>query len=250
MAATRLTLLATNDLHGHLAPAAAAQLAALKAEAAAAGPVLLLDAGDAIARGNISWRAGGEWMHDRMRAAGYDALALGNREYHPWRGPQAAKLRRAPAPIVCSNVRPAGWGGTVPSLRLALADGLTVRLLGLTPLMITADHPLRWISASRFLPPAEAVTEQLAAVDDRELVIVLSHSGERADRALAAACPQLAVILGGHSHTPFDARIGDTHLAQAPAHGAALTKMTLAVDGPQVRQATVERVPLTQGSAR
>ncbi len=43
---------------------------------------LLLDAGDACWAGNVYYRPGGEPVFDLMNGAGYDAMTVGNREFH------------------------------------------------------------------------------------------------------------------------------------------------------------------------
>ena len=97
-----LHILHTNDFHDSLSQAAADRLAAKKREI---GPVgLLLDAGDAGGSGNLTFRAGGEPILERMSALGYDAMTVGNRDFHLTRAGFRCKLVRAAFPILCANV--------------------------------------------------------------------------------------------------------------------------------------------------
>lgn len=224
-----VTLLHTNDLHGRLTRDGAERLAALKEELA---PCLLLDSGDAVARGNVDWRRDGEPAHDLMRLAGYDAGALGNREFHFRPGPQRCKLKRAPFPVLCANLAaPAGYGGIVAHCRLTPAPGLTLLVLGLLVPMVTARSLARLVTPVRFIAPASAVARVLAEASGAA-TICLSHLGLSADRELAAAGLGLDLILGGHSHTglPEAAVVGGTPIFQNHPHAVSLTVVRLAFD--------------------
>src|SRR5689334_23789135 len=100
-----LTILHTNDFHNHLTEAQAEHLRQARQEAGEA--VLLLDAGDAIASGNVTFRPGGEPILDLMSDVGYDVMTVGNREFHFSRMGFHAKLSRARFPVLCANVRAA-----------------------------------------------------------------------------------------------------------------------------------------------
>jgi 2',3'-cyclic-nucleotide 2'-phosphodiesterase (5'-nucleotidase family) len=238
-----LTLLHTNDLHGSLTEYGARFLAELKA---AHAPCLLLDSGDAVGVGNVTWHAHGERAHELMNGASYDAGAMGNREFHFRPGPQRAKLQLARFPILCANlVAPDGYGGSRRQALLRLDDGPTVRVFGLLVPMVTEAMAARLISPARFGEPSEAAAEQVAAADGGP-VVCLSHLGLERDRRLAAACPGVDVILGGHSHTPLaqPERVGRALIAQNEPHGGTLTKVVLTVEDGRVVDTAAEVLPL------
>jgi len=239
----RLNLLHTGDLHGMLTEYGARYLAELKLSLA---PCLLLDSGDAVGCGNVSWHGRGERAHELMNGAGYDAGALGNREFHFRPGPQAAKLRLARFPILCANlVAPRGYGGVRPSAALTLEGLPPVRVFGLLVPMITEGMWARRLSPVRFGPP-EAGARQVLAQEPAALTVCLSHLGLARDRALAAACPDLGLILGGHSHTPLAVpeRVGDTVITQNEPHGRSVTHVALEVEGTRVTAVETELLPL------
>jgi len=243
---TRLTLLHTNDLHGHLSETAARRLAQLKADG---GPCLLLDSGDAVTCGNVGWHQRGEAMHQRMALAGYDALAMGNREYHFRPGPQTAKLRLAPCPVLCANLRPSGWGGSAPWVEFAPPGLPRLLVFGLLTPMVTETMWARRLTRSRFDDPitvARALLDR-ARSEQPTFPIALTHLGERADRALAAACPELRLILGGHSHTPMSERVGEALICQNEAHGGSVTRLTLDFEGGALAEARAETLSLETG---
>ncbi len=66
---------------------------------------LLLDAGDAVSAGNVGVRPGGEPILTRMSDAGYDAMTLGNREFHVADTLLRHKISKARFPILCANIR-------------------------------------------------------------------------------------------------------------------------------------------------
>lgn len=236
----RLNLLHTNDLHGHFTAAMADELAARKRSLE---PCLLLDSGDAVGCGNVGWRVGGEPMHDLFRRAGFDAGALGNREFHFRPGPQRCKLRRAPMPILCANISPAEYGGIRPELVLSPMDGVTVRLFGLLTPMIPPGHWARFISPARFEDPLAAARRVLAA-ERATVTICLSHLGIRRDRELAAAGLPLDLILGGHSHTGFETpeRVDGIPIFQNHPWGVSWTRIALTIDEGRVTDVRSEMI--------
>lgn len=238
-----LHLLHTNDLHGELTEYGARWLAELKLSLA---PCLLLDSGDAVGVGNVGWHRHGERMHELMNGASYDAGALGNREFHFRPGPQRCKVSLAVFPLLCANlVEPRGYGG-VRALATLTLDGLpSVYVFGLLNPMVTAQHWARYISPARFEPPARVVPGLLDGLGPG-LKVCLSHLGLERDRELAAACPGVDLMLGGHSHTPLEQpeRVGDTYLTQNRPHGGSVTKLALDFDGDRLAAVRSELLPL------
>src|SRR5437016_6383316 len=96
-------LLHTNDFHNHLVPLQAARLLALRRELGEGG--LLLDAGDAVSAGNVTYHAAGEPILGVMSDCGYDAMTVGNREFHFTAVGFRAKVSNARFPVLCANVR-------------------------------------------------------------------------------------------------------------------------------------------------
>src|SRR5205823_7272454 len=99
-----LTLLHTNDHHNRLTEAQVRHLRLLRESVGNSG--LLLDAGDAISAGNVTVRPGGEPILTRLAQAGYDAMTVGNREFHFSRPGFCSKLSKATFPVLCANIRP------------------------------------------------------------------------------------------------------------------------------------------------
>ncbi|MBP5739062.1 MAG: hypothetical protein J6X38_08300, partial [Abditibacteriota bacterium] len=75
----QITVFHTSDIHNKLKTADFERVGRVKASVPGA---LLFDSGDAIWSGNIYWRIGGEPILKDMSAVPYDAMCVGNREYH------------------------------------------------------------------------------------------------------------------------------------------------------------------------
>jgi len=237
-----LTLIHTNDFHNRLTEAQANRLRLLRDSMGANG--LLLDAGDAISSGNVTYRPGGEPILDRMTAIGYDAMTVGNREFHLTRVGFHCKLSRAGFPVLCANVRPTRT--PVPSppetaaasevesrddalpvrpiLLCETASGWRVVIFGLTVPMITERMFARKVSAYVFDDPltvAANLVPQLRVRYAPDLLIALTHIGIARDRLLAASVPGIDLIIGGHSHVVLEQgeRVGETLIAQAGCWG-------------------------------
>ena len=241
-----LTLLHTNDFHNHLTPA---QAAFIKAEKAKCENVLLLDSGDAISAGNVGVRPGGEPILTLMSETGYDAMTLGNREFHVADTLLRLKLSKAEFPILSANIR---WrddkGGllpTVSSFVKTLPNGLRVAVFGLTVPMVTPRMTARLVSAFVFDDPAQAAKEQIVRLrSEADIVIALTHIGLREDERLAAACPELDLIVGGHSHNKLYAPlvVNTVPIVQAGWFGHFLGETVLTVNGQAVKPAVTGRL--------
>ena len=197
-----LNILHTNDFHNHLSLAQAEAIHQAKDELE---NVLLLDAGDAVSAGNFGVRPGGEPILTLMSETGYDAMTLGNREFHVADALLRLKVGNAAFPILCANLRWRNDQGeplpTVPSFVQTLPNGLRVGIFGLTVPMVTMRMTARLISAFVFDDPVQSARTQCEILRPQvDALIALTHIGLREDERLAAACPELDLIIGGHSH--------------------------------------------------
>jgi len=216
----------TNDTHGRLAPGpggrqpdAAVRLAALLAAHPGA---LYLDAGDTVTAGNLGFRLGGEPVLEVLSDLGCAAMCLGNRESHPRAECFPRKLDRARFPILCANLIAKG-GAPTPTVPHALLerDGLRVGVFGVTVPMFTRKQWSQPFCDYCFADPLESAQEQATALrGEVDLLIALTHIGHRQDLALAAACPELDLVIGGHSHTDLTepAWVGGVPVVQARSH--------------------------------
>lgn len=242
----RLLVLHTNDLHGRLRPHQAEELRTLKM---AQPNTLLVDAGDAVGSGNLGFYPWGERILERMNTAGYDAMALGNREFHPCRFALRLKIGKARFPLLCANLwarRGSMEEGVRSALLLPLPDGSRVALFGLLREMVREGSWAARFSDFLFREPLATAAEWTQRLRrEADWVLCLSHLGWEKDRELAEAVPDLDAIIGGHSHTPLPhpQRIGSVWVVQSAPYGRAVGRLLLERWGDEVR-ATGELLPL------
>lgn len=254
---TRLTLLGTTDVHGHLLPYdyatdrpqdhSLAQAVTLVDSIRRADPhVLLLDSGDLLQGTALnSYRAqqgageaqGTHPVIAAMNAAGYTAAAVGNHEFNYGLPYLEAVLADARFPFLAANVLREGTDTTAFLPYIVVKTGpVRVGVVGFTtPGSAIWDREnlqgrLRFEdiveSARRWVPRAR---------QEADVVVVVAHSGlgpgssyaeetgvpeENAIRRLATEVPGIDVIFAGHAHVPVAGeRIGDA-LVLAAEHSA------------------------------
>jgi len=229
-AEVRFTILHTNDLHGKLLPftytergrgaverdtvGGAARRASVirRLRRLAAGPSVLVDAGDVFTRGPLTNAYEGVADVAAMNAAGYDLAAIGNNEFKArdagdaddWRGSQAALLRvvrRSRFPWICANLTD-GRGAFVRGVRpyvVKRVAGLRVGFLGVTAPRSAGYPQTRGWSIT---DPIAAAKEWVPRVRRQcDVLIALTHIGYALDQQLAAGVDGIDAVVGGDSHT-------------------------------------------------
>jgi len=173
-----------------------------------------------------------------MRQAGYSAITIGNREFHILPSGFMEKVRGAPCPLLCANIRTRHPDTPLPTQPVWRGEhrGVRIGIIGLTVPMVTPRMPSRILSAYLFDPPLDVAQGWVARLrPEVELLIALTHLGIEMDRKLAEACPQLDLIIGGHSHTPLaqPERVGRVWIAQSKpfARGVGVLHLTHAREG-------------------
>lgn len=226
----------TSDLHDHRG--IVEPLRALRARE----PGLLFDCGDSL-RGSQTVYRRDEPILAEIDAAGYDAQAIGNREFHYLFGALRARAAKMRHPLVCSNLldlkgRPLPF---VRSLQLD-GDGYRIHVLGL----LVIQYPQRsfWerVFGWRFLEPWTAVSECSENIPDGDMLLVLSHVGLKMDRRLAAEVPRIDLILGGHSHDTLHEPelVNGVPIVHAGPYGAFVSRTDVGYDAARGRFAIAD----------
>ncbi len=240
------TILHTNDFHNHFT---ADQADIIKKRREALGNrCLLLDAGDAVGSGNITFLPGGEPILDRMNETGYDAMTVGNREFHFSAIGFKAKLSRAKFPILCANIslnRPNDHekqsfhksNPDMPVVSLKEFNSKIGRIIvfGLTVPMITSRMAVRKVSAYLFREPVSFASDFVPEIINEyhpDLLIALTHIGIKQDRLLAENVPGIDLIISGHTHVVLEegVRVKDTLIAQTGCFGKNLGSIEIFSD--------------------
>ena len=247
----RLTLLHFNDLHARLdqLPRLFTLIRRERAAAQAEGrAVLLFDGGDSSDAS--AWESDvtlGRASYALLEAMGVDAGVIGNNEAGRW---GRAGLERIVAsvhfPLLAANLvdgahpaRPA-IPGLKPSCLVAFGE-FKIGLIGVTAVFPEIYAPFGYTS----LDPLPVLRREISDLKSQRArtLIVLSHLGYSLDPSqkpagvytdddIAADCPEVDVILGGHTHSAVDppVRVGQTIIAQAGDHGRFLGKLALDLD--------------------
>ena len=201
----KLTILHTNDIHGHVDGLARVATLVRRIRAETPWPVLYLDAGDVEeTTTRISSVTKGAAMHRLLRAAGCDAAAVGNAVWLRY-GTQPVEAHAAAAdyPILCANLVPIP--GAVPSVVIEVG-GLRVGVIGVTaPFSELRENFDFGVAALDVVPLVTELAASLRA-DGVDLVILLSHLGLDTpdtvdDRRLAPVLDgAVDLVVGAHSH--------------------------------------------------
>ena len=241
-----VTIIHNSDLHNKISAEQARYINELKEEHPGS---LMLDSGDAIWSGNIYWRPGGEPILDLMNSVPYDALCMGNREYHFLGIGINSKTSRAVFPILSANIRSAkspsplageenavvrwvhaGGEGSLSPSPLAgegrgegltfTRSGLRITVFGLTVPCITERMLVKKISSYYFDQPISTAAELVPKLrPECDILIALTHIGINVDRELAKQVPGIDLILGGHTHTVAEERVGKTTILHHGFYG-------------------------------
>ena len=211
-----LTIFHTNDHHGHtLAYTHNEQqigglaeritlIRRLKEQTGSTSDmILLLDAGD-ISSGTLFsdfFIAEPDW---KIFSKFYDAIVPGNHDFDFPFDSIFNGIKKFRTPVISSNIFGRQSGQLIfPPYNVFQKDNWKIVVIGVshpdTPLISTLGNDERL----EFRPAEDAISpyvEELRNTND--LVILLSHFGE--DEKLAKAVKGIDLIVGGHSHSPFE----------------------------------------------
>jgi 2',3'-cyclic-nucleotide 2'-phosphodiesterase (5'-nucleotidase family) len=165
-------------------------------------------------------------------------MTLGNHEFDWGLDVLRERIEQARFPVLAANLE-ATSGQALEDLLPGLspyaildAGGVRVAVLGLTYHDLSTIVRASAVEGLRSLPGIDTVKHYLTELEEQaDLIVVLSHMGHEADRALARALPEIPLIIGGHSHQLLrkGVRIGQTTIAQAGAYGEYLGKVELTI---------------------
>lgn len=260
----RLTILHTNDIHGHLLPfsypenfdpqsplasmthrtniggvARRATLIRQQREAVQPYPALVIDAGDYMDGTPFSLEFLGEADVATMNACGYDFATLGNHEFSNTLDQVLRLVQMSHFKTVCANLRYRDTGAPlVPPYVITQVGELRVALFGL---VMTDTQNYRGarerVEVTNPFEVARQLVPQLRQQAD--VVILISHLGIGDDERLAREVPGIDVIVGGHSHTRLaeprfiewqqkaPVNLGGTVIVQAHQWGGELGRLDL-----------------------
>ncbi len=223
-----LTLCHTNDTHSCVEPinplfadkrqankgGYLRRLAWLDRQRETTPDLLLLDAGD-FSQGSLYYTLyKGEVEVTLMNAMRYDAATIGNHEFDYGVENLARLCRLARFPIVCSNYHFEGTPceGLVKPYIIKERAGKRIAIIGVSPKLDGLVAASTYTGVT-YEDPVTAVTRSVKEVEAQgvDLVILLSHLGwedtnaDIDDQRLIPQIRGIDYVVGGHSHTLFDA---------------------------------------------
>ena len=243
-----ITIFHTSDMHNKLSAESAERLRKLKKGNPGS---FMFDPGDAIWAGNAFWRPGGEPVFDLTNSVPYDAMCIGNREYHIFSAGMHSKTGRADFPVLSANLRTVRRGRKLPAVPYVAyeRDGIRIAVMGLSVPCVTEKMLIKKMSDYYFVQPlaeAQELAPKLKA--EHDLVIALTHIGIQKDRDIAEKVRGIDLILGGHTHviTVEPELVGDTYIIHHGfyAHYVGRVDVTVGSDG-KIR-VTNELIPLAK----
>lgn len=180
----------------------------IKAQRAAGGNVLALDAGDVFV-GSFEFNKYLGYPELKIMENLYDAMALGNHEFDlgldALAGILTGQMAGGPPvalPLLCANVDFSGTflSSIIQPAIIRSAGGIRVGLFG-----VVNEEPQNYAAevAGRMAPDVFAVAgAQAASLRQQgcDVVICISHLGTAYDIGGLAYVPGIDVIVGGHSH--------------------------------------------------
>jgi len=258
-----ITILHTCDLHGHILPTEdydghtnvggfARCATVIRQVRAHEKNVLLVDAGDTIQGAAASYLSDGQVMVRLLNLLRYDAWVLGNHEFDWGLDKLRACTAQAEPPIINANLLTASGERPTNSPALQIVrgskpfivrevDSVKVGIIGLTTPGIPNWSRPRLISGLQFQDSVETLRQLLPAVkaSGAQVLVLVCHQGYREwgddpanqVNAIARNFPELAVIIGAHSHQNHpELKLGSVLYTQAGYYGIWLGRVDLVFD--------------------
>ena len=196
-----------------------------------------------------------------MSWAGYDAMALGNRESHPYLAILTKKLAGAKFPVLAANLVPRRRPRpekVKDYLLRELGSGLRVAVVGLAPQVTAPESWWSRVTDYVFDEPvktAAGLVRKLRERGEADVIICLSHCGPEVDRKLAEL-EGVDLVVGGHSHLALEQpeRVGfdsahpkgSAALMYAGRYAEFVGRVELRVEGGRVVEITGQLLPLQE----
>ncbi|XP_012139780.2 apyrase isoform X1 [Megachile rotundata] len=138
-----------------------------------------------------------------MNMLPHDVMTLGNHEFDNNVEGVVPYLKAVKAPVVVTNI-----DATEEPTMQGLYKNSTIierggRKIGVIGVILSTTNTIAVTGKLKFLDEVETVNAEARRLKSQgvHIIIVLSHCGLDVDRIMAAKCPLIDVIVGGHTHT-------------------------------------------------
>ncbi|MBY6037709.1 bifunctional metallophosphatase/5'-nucleotidase [Fictibacillus nanhaiensis] len=235
-----LTILHTNDLHGHydLALRQSAFIKKRKQELERQNEkVIVVDGGDHMDMSMSECLATEGYIHlDMLFAAGYDAMSVGNNELLRTSKEKIRQLSKdSKVPWLMLNLEEEDGstiGGMKESLLLEVGKSLKIGMFGATDQFEDVYEQKHGFRNRHTLNTIKSTVKKLKE-DGAHVIIFLSHMGYDVDRKLAKELSGIVdVIVGAHTHTVIEKPevVSDVIIVQAGCYGQYVGELRITVD--------------------
>jgi 5'-nucleotidase len=247
-----ITILHTSDIHAHLMPfdcasgtamGGYARIKSYKEKLEAQGrTVVLLSSGD-VFQGTLFFRFfRGKPDVEFMNQSGYAAMAVGNHEFDAGQQGMIDAFQEAKFPVLSANLQFTAYRGLQqlikPSTILPITVGSTtlkLGLIGLTDEQLMQDVPKAFLEGIIVETADTSLKRELPTLKAKgaDVVVALAHLGWSRELELSTQFPELAGVLGGHSHLFIDPPVvkptanGHQFVSQPGEFGRAVTRLDL-----------------------
>ena len=204
----KLTIFFVNDVHGRLNDFA--KVKHIVDQAKKETSVLLVSAGDMFSGNPIvdQYDPKGYPIIDIMNQVGFDISVLGNHEFDYGIKVLQDRMQQADFEWVCANINTTGTVLDQPDPFKTLSiNDVKVTIVGLLETdgkphdIIPNTHPWRVadLDFDRFTDITNGY-QKLKESENSDVLIALTHLGQKSDRILANKFPFFDVIIGGHTN--------------------------------------------------
>lgn len=226
----------TNDLHSHLEnwPAIQQFLSEIQKNHTSDDAYLTLDIGDHLDRSNTFTEGSlGKGNVQLLNEAEYDYVTIGNNEGITLSHDDLDRLYNdAKFEVIVSNFTT--LNGEIPSWVLPYKIHTTPSGINIGIVAATADFGLYYEKLGWHIQePIERLKEVCQEIGHQvDFIICMSHLGMSQDEIISEQIPEIALILGSHTHHFFEEGkiIGNTLQAAAGKYGMYIGHVTLEYD--------------------
>lgn len=196
---------------------------------------LLLNAGDDFQGSPISTITKGASQIQLLNIVRPHAFTLGNHEFDYGRNSLNEVLRAATFPVLSANLydRLTNTSFVKPYI-IQQVGNLKIGIIGLMTTELPTLSIPKNVEQLEVQSLSGTVNNLIPVLkkSNVDLIVALTHQGVFEDSVLATQCPDLDVIVGGHSHTPLfkPKNVNGILIVQAGSRGRWLGKVDLIVD--------------------
>ena len=229
-----VVILHTNDTHSQIDPdrhkgkgGVLRRKALVDSVRQAVPATIVVDAGDAV-QGTLYYTLfGGEVEQQMLNDIGYDIQIMGNHEFDNGMEAMARNYSRAQATLLSANTTFDGTPleGMLQPYVVKEAGGRRIGFIGINinPEGLISPQKSQGVVYHDAVEVIDSLARKLRAENAVDAVVVVSHIGYSGDNSttgytdidLAARCPDIDVIIGGHSHTSLTPDDPRTRIVQA-----------------------------------